>query len=320
MTWVDWIVIIFFVSGAVIGFWRGFVAQVFQIVGLVAAVIFTFWSFPIMGSWIESHLQIPITFARPLSLAVIFLLSSSIFHFLAQFIHRLIAPMVQSNLVNRGLGGAVGAARHLLIASIILALLVTLPTSSKVKAQVDNSQTGRPLVRFALQLEKGLSQWIQDEDIKSLGYQIVGTDQKTTTALNFSVSDPTTDEASERELFLLTNASRLNEKQKPLLPSDKLRDVARAHAKDMLQRGYFSHLSPQGKDVAKRVQEADITVTLVGENLASAPTIEIAHLGLLASSGHKKNIMSSDYNEVGIAVLDAGRYGKMVVEVFAKTY
>ncbi|HEY1074769.1 MAG TPA: CvpA family protein [Patescibacteria group bacterium] len=320
MTWVDWIVIIFFIVGALIGFWRGFVAQVFLIVGLVVAIIFTFWSFPIVGSWIEAHFQIPITFARPLSLLVIFFLSSSIFHFLAQFVHRLIAPMVQANMVNRGLGSAVGAARHLLIASILLALLVTLPTSSKVKAQVDNSKTGRPLVRFALQLEKGLSRWIQDEDLKSLSYRIIGTDQTTTTALNFSVSDPTVDETGEKELFVLTNASRVKEKQKPLLSNDKLREVARAHAKDMLQKGYFSHLSPQGKDVAKRVGEANITVTLVGENLASAPTIEIAHLGLLASPGHKKNIMSSDYNEVGIAVLDAGRYGKMVVEVFAKTY
>jgi uncharacterized protein YkwD len=86
----------------------------------------------------------------------------------------------------------------------------------------------------------------------------------------------------------------------------------------MLAKGYFSHVSPQGKDALVRVQEAQISVLSVGENLANAPTVDVGHAGLMASPGHRRNIVSRDFNQVGIGVIDAGKHGKMIVEVFAK--
>jgi hypothetical protein len=41
-----------------------------------------------------------------------------------------------------------------------------------------------------------------------------------------------------------------------------------------------------------------------GENVAAAPTVEVAHKSLMESPGHKANILKSFYNSVGIAIVE----------------
>ena len=54
-----------------------------------------------------------------------------------------------------------------------------------------------------------------------------------------------------------------------------------------------------------------------GENLAYAPTVEIAHQGLMNSPGHRENILRPSFGRVGIGVIDGGVYGKMFTQDFA---
>ncbi len=67
--------------------------------------------------------------------------------------------------------------------------------------------------------------------------------------------------------------------------------MARAHADDMFRRGYFSHDTPEGVDPFQRMKQAGIVFGLAGENLALAPTLDIAHNGLMNSPGHRANIL-----------------------------
>jgi uncharacterized protein YkwD len=92
--------------------------------------------------------------------------------------------------------------------------------------------------------------------------------------------------------------------------------VARDYARDMWQRNYFGHVSPEGKSVADRLDEAGITFQVVGENLALAPTLTTAHIGLMNSEGHRANILEPDFKRVGIGVIDNGIYGKLFVQIF----
>jgi uncharacterized protein YkwD len=96
-----------------------------------------------------------------------------------------------------------------------------------------------------------------------------------------------------------------------------LRKVARGHSEDMFKRGYFSHYSPEGDSVADRAEEQNIDFLVIGENLAFAPNLELAHRGLMNSEGHRANILSKDYGKIGIGVLDGGVYGKMFTQVFS---
>jgi uncharacterized protein YkwD/uncharacterized membrane protein required for colicin V production len=107
----------------------------------------------------------------------------------------------------------------------------------------------------------------------------------------------------EREMLDLVNAERKKAKLAPLVWSDALAAVGRAHSRDMLARNYFAHEDPQGKTVADRAAKAGVRYLTLGENLAFAPTLAIAHQGLMNSPGHRANILRPAFGHVGIGII-----------------
>ncbi|MCK7495642.1 MAG: hypothetical protein MZW92_35060 [Comamonadaceae bacterium] len=95
-------------------------------------------------------------------------------------------------------------------------------------------------------------------------------------------------------------------------------EVARAHSRDMLARGYFcAHGARGARRRPDRMRAAPACVFgAAGENLALAPTLPMAHRGPMNSPGHRENIMRAAFGRAGIGVLDAGRHGLMVTQKF----
>lgn len=85
----------------------------------------------------------------------------------------------------------------------------------------------------------------------------------------------------------------------------------------MFERHYFSHVSPEGKDIGDRLQAAGIAYRVSGENLAYAPDVSTAHRGLMNSEGHRRNILDPEFHRVGIGIIDSGTYGCIFTQVFA---
>ncbi len=65
------------------------------------------------------------------------------------------------------------------------------------------------------------------------------------------------------------------------------------------------------------MQAGGVSFILAGENLAVAPTISIAHKGLMDSPGHRENILRPQFHRVGIGAARGGRYGIMFTQNFA---
>ena len=84
----------------------------------------------------------------------------------------------------------------------------------------------------------------------------------------------------------------------------------------MFARGYFAHDTPEGLSPFDRMREANVRFTTAGENLALAPTIPVAHTGLMNSPGHRANILRREFGRVGIGVMDGGMRGLMVSQEF----
>lgn len=318
MAWVDWAIIVFVAIGVWQGLWHGFTALLFQIGSVVLATVVTLWTFPSVGDWLERQFQLPASYTRPLGLGVVFLLAVSLLGWLGNILHKLFGPILHASLFNRGAGMILGAARQVVIAGIVLTLLVTLPLPGAIKETISRSRLARPLIGATIKAEQAARRRLHYDDLKSVAYQTVGKDESTTVGLNYTVEGAKVDEAGEKTLLTLTNELRRRQRLPELTLHPGLREVARRHAQDMLKRGYFSHFSPSGDDALDRVEKASIGVAGVGENLSTAPTVLMAQAGLLASEGHRKNIFSPDFNALGIAVLDAGLHGKMVVELFAR--
>jgi uncharacterized protein YkwD len=96
----------------------------------------------------------------------------------------------------------------------------------------------------------------------------------------------------------------------------KLRKLARDYAKDMLKKGYFSHYDIEGKSPFDRMDDYGIERRYAGENLAFAPSTELAMQGLMNSPGHRENILNPNFSKIGIGVMDGGVYGKMFTQEF----
>jgi uncharacterized protein YkwD len=84
----------------------------------------------------------------------------------------------------------------------------------------------------------------------------------------------------------------------------------------MFARGYFAHETPEGESPFDRFNKAGITYRTAGENLALAPTLSLAHTGLMNSPGHRANILNPEFGRVGIGIIDGGLHGLMVTQDF----
>jgi uncharacterized protein YkwD len=129
-------------------------------------------------------------------------------------------------------------------------------------------------------------------------------------------------ESLERRLIELT-AERRREAGvdlEPLEPDPELLPAARAHALDMLERGYVDHVSPEGHDARERTTLLHRRlIGGVGENLAEHEGLTAEQLeeqlgplalkvmnGLMQSPGHRENILSPDYTHLAIAAAVKG--------------
>jgi uncharacterized protein YkwD len=121
----------------------------------------------------------------------------------------------------------------------------------------------------------------------------------------------------ELRVLNLVNHARGVKGLPPLAPHLGLRSAARAHGAEMLTHGFFSHRSLDGRTPGQRVRDGRVGVRLVGENLALAPDVQTAHRALMNSRDHRRNILSSRFRLVGIAVLDGGAHGLIIVQDFA---
>jgi len=125
-------------------------------------------------------------------------------------------------------------------------------------------------------------------------------------------------------LINLTNHDRVINGLKTLTVDDKLTKAAQDKANDMLVNQYFDHYSPIGKTPWDFINNANYDYELAGENLAvDFKTAEGVNSAWMNSPLHKKNILKSSYEEIGIATV-SGQFDNhetiMIVQMFAKEY
>lgn len=109
--------------------------------------------------------------------------------------------------------------------------------------------------------------------------------------------------ALEREMLALVNAERRKAGLAAVRWDARLADVGRAHCQDMIARTYFAHEAPGGGTVADRLRRAKVSFASAGENLAFAPTLAIAHQGLMDSPGHRANILRPAFGRLGVGIV-----------------
>jgi uncharacterized protein YkwD len=92
----------------------------------------------------------------------------------------------------------------------------------------------------------------------------------------------------------------------PLRLNAQLTAAADDRMRDMFAKHYFDHVSPDGIDPFSWVDRRGYNYTEVGENLAvgyrsAADVVD----GWMHSEHHRENVLGRDYDEIGIAIVDA---------------
>ncbi|NDR57977.1 CAP domain-containing protein [Aliiruegeria sabulilitoris] len=100
----------------------------------------------------------------------------------------------------------------------------------------------------------------------------------------------------------LVNKQRQRIGRAALNRSAALDRIAADHATDMAKRGYFSHQSPDGRQLGDRAARRGYRACLMAENIAkgysTAPQVVD---GWMKSKGHRKNMLHRKVSEFGVA-------------------
>lgn len=121
-------------------------------------------------------------------------------------------------------------------------------------------------------------------------------------------------------IIQLTNQQRAAAGLNTLSTNAKLTAAAQAKANNMLEVQYWDHFGPNGETPWMFISQAGYTYVYAGENLAKGfRTAEGVHEAWMASPTHKANIMSGNYKDIGVAVVEGTLLGKetiLVVQMF----
>lgn len=129
-----------------------------------------------------------------------------------------------------------------------------------------------------------------------------------------STVKPTTTEA-QTILNLINNARKANGLA-PLAIDATLNNVAQIKSNDMVANNYFSHTSPRYGSPFAMMQGFGVTYKTAGENIAGNPSLQGAFDAWMNSEGHRKNILSSAYNYIGIGITKSSTYGYVLATMF----
>ena len=120
--------------------------------------------------------------------------------------------------------------------------------------------------------------------------------------------------AVERTMLGLVNAERSANGLAPLTLELRLNDAAEDHSRWMLATGSFGHDGAGGSRPTDRMRESgfdlsgswgtaeNVALRTVGGAPGLADDVAALHEGLMASPGHRGNILNGDYDVVGIGI------------------
>ena len=197
----------------------------------------------------------------------------------------------------------------LLLTLAVLLLLAALPVSAKAAPLTHTVMKGDTMWKIAVRYEVGL------DEIKRANPHIANP------ALIYPgdvLYIPTLDDAVtsyEAEVVRLVNEERTARGLKPLSQNWELSRVARYKSQDMKENRYFSHTSPVYGSPYQMMRSFGISYRSAGENIAMGyRTPKAVVNGWMNSAGHRANILSAAFTEIGVGyVADGGYWTQMFI-------
>ena len=298
------------------GYRRGFILATTHLLAVVASVLVALLGYRYAARLLVAHVPALGALSWPLGFLITWFVAQLVLGAVGETVARAVPRRIHAHLLNRLLGMLPGLVRGVINAAVLSVILLTVPLLDGLSTLTRESKLASSLSARADWLDCVFSPIFEPALQRTIQALTVPPVSRTSIELGYTVRSARTRPDLESGLLSLVNAERVARGRKPLAADPELSEVARDHSRDMLARGYFAHVSPDGKELSDRLHQARLRYLIAGENLALAPTIEIAHQNLMNSPGHRENLLSEQFGRLGIGVLDAGRHGLMVTENF----
>ncbi len=135
-----------------------------------------------------------------------------------------------------------------------------------------------------------------------------------------STGDYTTFDSSMQEQILLNllNQDRARNGLPSLALDPELSRLAKLKSSDMNSNHYFAHESPTYGNAGQMLDSFNYKYQGVGENIAHYGSVEKAEAAFMSSDGHRRNILGSQWDKVGIGVAYDENGNVYVTQLFAR--
>jgi uncharacterized protein YkwD len=314
---IDILLVVIVLLSVLNGWRRGFILGVLDLLGWALVLVAGLRFYQPVARWLGTHVHLwSEVWNRPIAFVLIAVLAGGLVQLAGYALFRRLPKDLHERPFNQLLGVIPGLANGLITAALVAALLLAMPLNEGLRERTRESGLANRLAVYAERLETVLHPVFSEAIAQTMNLLTVQPDSDERVTLPYTVANPRPRPELEAEMLKLVNRERVSAGLKPLAPDPELTEVARRHSAEMFARGYFAHDTPEGLDPFDRMREAKIRFVTAGENLALAPTLQLAHTGLMNSPGHRANILSKDFGRAGIGIMDGGIRGLMVSQEF----
>src|ERR1035437_2924614 len=321
--WIDIFILIILFFYVVEGFALGLLVASVDLLSFVLSFLagITFYGF--IASILVKFLPISHGFANAIGFFVVAVLVEIIINIILKiliakvpFFKLFMSSAMPIKIVSKFLGIIPGLCSGLILSAFILSVILALPFSMFLMQSILNAKIGSALVANTQGFRKDWNSIFGGAVNDTLSFLTIEPQSNESIKLNFKVANGSIDQNAQLQMFKLVNNERTSRGLLALSWSNGLSGIGEAHCKDMFINGYFSHNSQSGLSPFDRMAQGNIAFNFAGENLALAPSVDLAMKGLMQSPGHKENILSKDFQKLGVGVIDGGIYGEMFCQEF----
>ncbi|MGM0502147.1 MAG: CAP domain-containing protein, partial [Bacillota bacterium] len=126
-------------------------------------------------------------------------------------------------------------------------------------------------------------------------------------------------ETMKKRVISLVNQERKKRGLKLYQHNPKVANVAQKKAEDMRNNNYFSHQSPTYGSPFEMLKQFNIKYSAAGENIAKGQkTAQEVMNSWMNSAGHRKNILSQKYTQIGVGLAKNSQGTTHWVQLFIK--
>lgn len=297
------------------GLKKGFLTGSFELISWIGTLLIGFFGYKYVAELLEMFFSLGV-WTLPVSFILTLILARVVLSFIVNTILKITPVEAHYTTINKAFGVFPGFVNGVIYAILIAGLLMAFPISDKLSEEARESKIASKLAIQVEWFDAKLSPIFDKAISQSMNKLTIKPDSDRSVKLPYSVTAPKVRPDLEAEMLQLVNEERKKGNLPALKNDPELKQVARAHSKDMFTRGYFAHITPDRKTPFDRIRAAGVRYSTAGENLALGQTLTICHNGLMNSPGHKANILDRSYRRLGIGILDGGMHGLMVTQNF----